>query len=663
MCDRNVQRTRWVSLLELGLAAHVDVKGAVRKKLLGLFGSYGLDRHFSGSVTPSVVSDKPQSSHTITGERLVSLPDRAPTLRYRDFPPSMVGSESTHGSQFRTASVQCEPEWRLSGDLGPSQIRLVPLGGLGEVGLNCLALEQSDGILVIDCGAGFPDADLGVDVLHPDFSWLRERASRVHGIVLTHGHEDHIGGLPYLLAELEVPVWGPGHALALARRRLLEHDFAPEDLTFREVKAREQIRIGPFCVEPIRVAHSIVEASALCIDTAIGRVVHTGDFNFDPDPPDGEPTDEARLRALGDAGVALLLSDSTNIDVPERAGSERSVATTLEALVAEAPARVVIALFASNVQRLISIGELAQRLDRKICLLGRSLEAQVSIASQLSRLAWPSDLLVSAERAAELPRARVLALAGGTQAEKNSALRRLSLGSHSQLTLERGDTVILSSRVIPGNERAVITLINDLLRAGVTVRSRVTDPGVHTSGHAGRSEQRRMLELTRPHCFVPVHGTLHHLLGHQALARFLDVSNTLVVENGTPFVCDGERLFPEPPIAAGKVAVAFGGRAMTPAVLQARSDLSRYGVAFVSLVLDLKGALLAAPEVSVRGVPGVDGEVPKLRELASGVARAVASFRAGRGLEFEEFVRRATRRQLETLSGTRPLIELKISRI
>lgn len=526
--------------------------------------------------------------------------------------------------------------------------------------MNCLALEQDDGILVIDCGAGFPDDDLGIDVFHPEFSWLLERADRVAGVFLTHGHEDHIGGLPYLLNELNVPVYGPPHALGLVRRRLAEHDFSPEEVDLREVHAGERREVGPFRVEPIRVAHSIVEASALGIDTAIGRVIHTGDFNFDPDPPDGEPTDEARLRELGDAGVSLLLSDSTNIDVAERHGSERSVAASLDQLIADAPARVVVALFASNVQRLISLGETARRLGRKVLLLGRSLETHVNVASQIGRLRWPSDLLVGPDQARSLPRDRLLVLAGGTQAERNSALRRLSLGTHQHLSLEPGDMVILSSRVIPGNERPVITMIDDLLRAGVTVHSRITDPSVHTSGHASRNEQRRMIELVRPRCFMPVHGTLHHMLRHESLGRELGIRSTIVVENGTPVVCDGNVLVREPEVRSGKVSIAFGGEPLTPATLQSRSELSRFGVAIVCLVLDRKGALAAPPEVTTRGVPAVDRDPPALRALASEIERATSSFREGRGLALEEFVRRAARRKLEDLSGTRPLVELQI---
>lgn len=523
-----------------------------------------------------------------------------------------------------------------------------------------MALEADGRILVIDCGAAFPDDDLGIDVWHPDFTWLLERAERVAGVFLTHGHEDHVGALPYLLRELEVPVFGPPHALGVAKRRLAEHGFGPSDLDLREAFPGLSYEVGSFEVEPVRVAHSIVEATALKVKTSIGTLVHSGDFNLDPDPPDGEPTDEARLEKIGDEGVALLLSDSTNIDVPVRAGSERSVGQALEELVEKAPARVVIALFASNIQRLILLGDIARRSGRKLCLLGRSLETQVAVATQIERLRWPSDLLISAEQARDVPRERLLALAGGTQAEKNSAMRRIAEGIHPHLTLEPDDTVIFSSRVIPGNERPVINMINTLLRAGVRVHSRITDPGVHTSGHAGRSEQQRMIELVRPRCFLPVHGTLHHLLRHAELARSLGVERTLVVENGTPVVCDGDRLWTEPEVSHGRVPIAIGGETLDFDVLRTRGELGRSGVAVVSIVLDAKRRLAAAPEVSTKGIPNVDGSSQAQRAVALEVARVAESFRHGNGADFVDVLRRSARRRLEDLSGTRPLVEVQV---
>ena len=543
--------------------------------------------------------------------------------------------------------------------LAPDLIRIVPLGGLGEIGMNCFALEQAGGIVIIDCGAAFADDDVGIDVWHPDFSWLLSQRERLHGVFLTHGHEDHVGALPYLLSELKLPVWGPPHALEMAKRRLLEHQFAPTELDLREAHAGREYQVGPFTIEPVRVAHSIVEASALHMRTAAGSVLHTGDFNFDPDPPDGEPTNEARLSELGDQGIALLLSDSTNIDVPVRAGSERAVGAALQELVAKAPARVVIAMFASNIQRLILLGEIARRTGRKLCLLGRSLETQCAVARQIGRLSWPSDLVVAADQASSVPRERLLVLAGGTQAERNSALKRLSLGQHPRLTLAEGDTVIFSSRIIPGNDRPVFAMMNDLLRAGIELKTRFSDPAVHTSGHAGRSEQSRMIELCRPNCFLPVHGTLHHLLRHQELARDLGVSETTVVENGTPVVCDGHKLWKDERVPHGRVAIAIGGEELSSQTHQRRIELGRLGIAYVSLAIDRADKLAAAPAVRTRGVPLVDNDEQALRAVAKEIARAVEAFHGGRGLGLAEFVRRAARRKLEDLSGTRPIVEVE----
>src|SRR6478609_2335639 len=463
--------------------------------------------------------------------------------------------------------------------------------------MNCLVIEDHGRSVIVDCGAAFPEDDLGVDIIHPDFDYVLEHRDRLDGVFLTHGHEDHIGALPYLLADLDVPVWGPPHALGMARKRLLEHGFGPNELDFRVATTGQSYPVGPFSIEPVRVAHSIVEATALAITTSAGVIFHSGDFNFDPDPPDGEPTDEARIRELGDAGIALLLSDSTNIDVPERQGSERSVGAALEKLIEAAPARVVVALFASNIQRLILLGEIARRTGRKLCLLGRSLDAQATVAKEIGRLHWLSDLLVSGDQLREMKPERVLILAGGTQAERQSAMRRLADGVHPMLSLEEGDTVILSSRVIPGNDRPVIAMVNSLHRRGITVHTRVTAPGVHTSGHAGRSEQRPMLELTRPRCFMPVHGTLHHLLRHAELGRSLGVPETIVVENGSVVGFDGERVTKVDHVRSGRIPVAIGGEVLSSENLHRRQELARMGIVTVALALDGK-KLLGPPAIS-----------------------------------------------------------------
>jgi ribonuclease J len=542
-------------------------------------------------------------------------------------------------------------------------IRLVPLGGLGEIGMNCFAIEQPDGILVVDCGTAFPSNDIGIDVIHPDFSFLLERPERVRGIVLTHGHEDHIGALPYLLAELDVPVWGPPHALGLARRRLAEHDFSAHELSLREARAGQPFSVGPFEVEPIRVSHSIVEASALAVKTCAGMLIHTGDYNMDPDPPDGEPTDVERLRALGDQGVSLLLSDSTNVDSETRPGSEREVGVALERIVSQAEARVLIVMFASNIQRLMLIGEIARRTGRKLCLFGRSLNTQCEIATEIRRLSWPSDLLISPEQARDWPRRELIVLAGGSQAEKNSAMNRLAMGTHPMLAIEPGDSVILSARTIPGNELPVGGMLDQLLRRGARLHTRLSDPDVHTSGHCSRAEQTKMLELVRPRSFLPIHGTLRHLVRHAELARSLGIGDLLVIEDGQVASYEPERgLARDGSVACGKIAIANGGSRLDAEMVRRRVDLGRYGVASITVVLDEEGFIVAGPGVKTRGLPSVDDQAPALRAVAADVAATLERIRTWRGVDEIEEIRRAARRRLAELCGCRPVIEVQVLR-
>jgi len=544
--------------------------------------------------------------------------------------------------------------------LDAQSVRVVPLGGLGEIGMNCLAIEQSDGIVLVDCGTSFPDDDLGIDVLRPDFSYLAEQANRVIGVVLTHGHEDHIGAIPHLLAELDVPVWGPSHALSLVKRRLAEHDFELDAVDLRVTVPGQTYAVGPFRVEPVRVAHSIIDATALAIHTRAGVVVHTGDYDFDPDPPDGDPTDERRLSELGDAGVELLLSDSTNVDTPKRVGSEREVAETLERLISEAPGRVIVSLFASNLQRLAALGRIAQQTGRKIALLGRSLSTHVQVAQDLGRLHWPSHLMIGAEQLRMFPRERLLVLAGGTQAERASALCRVAQGTHRWLDVEVGDTVVLSSRVIPGYERAVQGMLCNLLRRGARIHTRLSDPEVHTSGHASHAEQEHMIQLLRPRNFVPVHGTLHHLMRHAQLARDAGVGGVRVVENGRAVLVNDSRLDHDVVVPHGKIAVAQGGCTLNSDDLTERAELGRNGVALVTLLLDAAGKLVLPPRVSTRGVPLAEERTLTLRSVAANVARTVDAARR-HGYDLEEDVRRVVRRAFAEAIGCRPTVEVHVS--
>jgi ribonuclease J len=428
------------------------------------------------------------------------------------------------------------------------------------------------------------------------------------------------------------------------------------------VQCGESYSIGPFQVEPVRVSHSIAQATALRIQTPVGVVVHSGDFKFDPAPSDGEPTDETRLSAIGDEGVALLLSDSTNIDRMGSSGSEAAVAQALEPLIANAPERVVVSLFSSNVQRLISLGKIAEKVGRKICPLGRSLQLHTEVALELGLLSWPPGLLVAPEQAEQVPRDKLMVLASGTQAEPGSALQRLASGDHQHLKLQENDTVILSSRIIPGNDRKVVRMMGGLLRLGVHVHSTFSDPGIHTSGHGARDEQRRMLELVRPKSFVPVHGTLHHLTRHAELGRSVGVSDVQVIENGQVIRLGAEGLSLGPKVATGRVSAAFGGTILPPEILSERSEMARQGSAVFSVALRAKGKVAGPAQLSLRGIPGfeqVGSASTFANRIADGLDQEIARWRKQR-LDVHDELVRLVRRHIERRSGVRPLVEVHV---
>ena len=487
-------------------------------------------------------------------------------------------------------------------------MRIIVLGGLGEVGMNCLALEQGGEVLVIDCGVTFDHRGLGIDVVHPDFGALD--AYRVAGIFVTHGHEDHIGAIPYFLRRFDVPVFGPRYACNLLHERAAEHEVL-EHADLRCVPPRTVQRVGSFEVEPIRVTHSIADATALAIRTDAGLVVHTGDFKFDDEPPDGEAFDVERLDELSREGVQLLFSDSTNVDSNGSAGSEEGVGRALDEIVAGAPQAVVVAMFASNVHRLRMLGEIAKRHGRRIVPLGRGVSTHARVARATVRstgrdagrpyLEWPVDLACAEERARDLPKRAILAIATGSQGERNAALARLARGEHPALDLSDEDVVVLSSRVIPGNEPEVVRVMNELLRRGVKLRTWWSNRGVHVSGHAHRQEQRRMIELVRPSAFVPVHGTLHHLTRHAELASEAGVSEVRVLENGDVGTLDASGVQKSGRVQAGRVNV-FGGRALPAQVIAERAALASLGAVHVAVPLDAGGRIAGEIAVATRGV-------------------------------------------------------------
>jgi ribonuclease J len=529
--------------------------------------------------------------------------------------------------------------------------------------MNCLAVEQDGWVMLVDCGVTFDGRGLGVDVVHPDFTALEPFRGRIAGVFITHGHEDHIGALPYLLRSHDVPVWTPRYSLGLLRARSDEHEVLAH-ANLIEVHPREKVTVGPFEVEPTRVTHSTPDATALAIQTAAGTVIHTGDFKFDDTPPDGEHFDVERLAELGARGVALLCSDSTNIDTQARTGSEKGVGEALERLVNEAEGRVVIGLFASNVHRLRLLGGIAKRTGRRLVALGRSVRTHAQVAAETGYLGWPLEDLAPLETAAALPRERVLGVATGTQAEGRAALARIARRDHP-FVLDPGDTVIFSSRVIPGHETEVFALTNDLMRRGIRVITRLDEPGAHVSGHAARPEQERMIELTRPRAFLPLHGTLHHLTRHAALAESLGVATTCVLEDGEVAELSQSSFAKAGRLPSGRVHVAFG-RPVAPEVIRERIHLAARGFVVAVVRLDGQGLVQGAVDVVSRGVLDDGARSDVAAEVEREARNAVLGLTTAERSSDERIgdaVRVAVRRAIARATGYKPEVEVSVARV
>jgi ribonuclease J len=505
-------------------------------------------------------------------------------------------------------------------------VRLIPLGGLGEIGLNMMLIESGEDLIAVDCGLMFPDDELpGIDHVIPDFSYALGRREGFRAVVLTHGHEDHIGALPYLLRELPVPVYGTPLTLALVTERLREHGLA-ETADLRVMRPRDRVTVGSLGVEAIRVTHSIVDGIGLAIDTPVGTIVHTGDFKLDPSPLDGEPPDYRRFAELGEQGVMVLCSDSTNVDRPGHTRSELDVGQALGARFDGAPGRIIVATFASHIHRIQHVLTLAASTGRRVALLGMSMQRNVTIAAELGYLRVPDNVLVELEALAELPANRQVILSTGSQGEPNSALALMASSEHKYVRIERGDLVIISARVIPGNERTIGRVVNALYRLGAEVLYE-DNAFVHVSGHASQEDLKMMFNLTRPRYFIPVHGEYRHLLSHARLAESVGLGpdRVFLIEDGMTVAVSKTEAHVADRVTAGRVLVdGKSVGAVGAVVLRDRQLLAEDGMIAVSVAVDRTGAVLAGPEVASRGFVYVKENEPLLEELKKAVLAALA---------------------------------------
>ncbi len=485
-----------------------------------------------------------------------------------------------------------------------SKLKVIPLGGLGEIGKNMLVLEHEDNIIVIDAGLMFPEEDmLGVDLVIPDISYLLERKDRVRGIIITHGHEDHIGALPYVLRQLNVPVYSTKLTNGLISVKLKEHKLL-KDAQLNIVQPGDRISLGDFEVELFQVSHSIPDSVGLAIHTPLGIVVHSGDFKIDHTPVDGRLTDFAKLSQLGTQGVILLLSDSTYVEEPGYNPSDRVVGEALDRIIAEAPGRVIVATFASLISRIQQVVDAAAKHGRYVFVVGKSMIDNVQMAMELGYLKDPAGTLRNMGEMRALPNERIVVMATGTQGEPTSALARIANRDHRQIHIIPGDTVVISATVIPGNEGLVNRTIDNLFKQGAQILySKVAD--VHVHGHATQEELKMMLRLVRPRFFVPIHGEYRHLSLHAKLAQSLGITedHTFVLENGDVLALDqgGGRIVTK--IASSYVYVdGLGVGDIGQVVLRDRRVLAHDGILVVIIALDEQtGKVVGQPDVVSRG--------------------------------------------------------------
>lgn len=487
---------------------------------------------------------------------------------------------------------------------GLTVLRLIPLGGLGEIGLNMMAVEHQDTMFVIDVGLMFPeDYMLGVDYVIPDMTYIKQNIKKIAGIVLTHAHEDHIGALPYLLKDVSAPVFGTPFTLGLVEHKLEEHDLLTQ-ASLHVIHPGEILKIGPFTLDFIRVNHSVVDGVGIVIGTPYGAIIHTGDFKFSQTCITGMETDLNKFAKCGESGVLCLLSDSTNVEKPGYTVSDCDVGESLSVICRRCPGRIIVALFASNIGRIQQIVDIAAATDRKVLFNGRSIEVSINIARQLGHLSIPDDMEIDIDQINYYPDDEVIIITTGSQGEPMSALARMAAGTHRQVKIKSDDTVILSSKFIPGNEKAITSIINELFRLGANVIYEKI-ASIHVSGHAFQEELKLMMRLTRPTYFVPIHGEFRHLVQHARLAEAegIDKKNILLAQNGQVISFDGKGACISDNVHTGRLMIDGKGIGdVGRSVLKERRILSEEGMVVVNMAFDEEtGVIIYGPDVVSKG--------------------------------------------------------------
>lgn len=543
------------------------------------------------------------------------------------------------------------------------KLQVVPLGGLGEFGMNCMAVRWGDDIVVIDAGLMFPEAELlGVDIVVPDISYLLENRQRIRAIILTHGHEDHIGALPWILSELNVPVWGTEFTLAYVEDKLEEHELL-NDSDLREIRPGERFRVGPFTIHPIQVTHSLVDCVALAIHTPLGVIVHTGDFKVDPTPTDNKLFDLHAFAEYGKEGVLALFQDSTNVERRGYTPSERAVRRKFDEVFARTQRRLFISCFSSSIHRIKLAVELAYEHGRKVAFIGRSMNSSAEIAADLGYIEIPDGLLIHPGEMKNFAPEKVCVMISGTQGEPMSALSRAAVDNHKHAKIEKGDTVLLSSRIIPGNEKTIYRMVDHLFRREAhVIYEDGSSPPVHVSGHASQEELKLVINLVKPRYFIPVHGEYRQLKLHAEMAAAMHgaVGSVMLIESGDVLEFDELGARKAGRVNVGRVCIDSGSRTdvVEDLIIKDRRHLSEDGIVLPIIAINkLSGRVETSPEIVSRGFsPGEDGFMDGARQIVMQTLDVSSEEEKADYGVIKEKIRADLKRYISRQTQKRPLI-------